>query len=295
MSLSMYMLYINRNQRNLDINQNSTSKKTDTKTSIKHSALTLGTLGESATALTLTNQRFHIQSNKINGTAHKLQVKNIIKGYQFFPVVRLIQFSSMLQAKEWGIQQTETSKILDPKTAGAICSSLAGLPFNYPMECILLDGVQATHQQQPFSLPAAGKKLLTDAAHGKLRGFGATMIRDLPFGAAAVTLPEIIEKQWGGLASNYMSVSSIKTAATLFSAAVFCIATQPADVIKTSIQNNSQLPNNMIKAGKKIVADRGKLALFSGLSARYSKVAATFLILNNGVSALEKWMTGKDA
>jgi hypothetical protein len=77
------------------------------------------------------------------------------------------------------------------------------------------------------------------------------------------------------------------------SSTIFCVGTHPFDVVKTAIQHDLKLPNRFGTVLKKIHKDRGFRAVFSGLTSRYPKVAATFLIVNNGVAGLETWMTGK--
>jgi hypothetical protein len=263
--------------------------------SVKCVALAVGSIVESGVALITTNQRFHKQSNTINKSTHPLSAQALVRGYPFFPVVRTVQLSSMFQAKEAGIGFAKTLlPEASPSTyalTGALCSSLTGLPFNYPMEWILLDGVKASHNNSAFSLCDAAKKLWAETRHCRLRGIAPTLMRDLPFGASVATLPSLLEEKLHPPLAEYLSIASIKTLASLTSAAAFCIGTQPADVIKTTLLNNPSLPNKTLTIGQMIYNTRGWSALFSGLAARYCKVAATFLILNNGVPQLEKHLS----
>jgi len=223
-------------------------------------------------------------------------ISGLTRGASFFPALRFTQFHSMVKAKEWGIQTAQNINPTD-KTAhdlsGAICSSLAALPFNYPMELVLLQGVRASHLNAPFSITNTWARLFRDATHLQLRGITPTLFRDLPFGGMAVTLPGYFETKLQTWTCDSISPSTLKTLATLMASAGFCVGTQPADVVKTAIQQDLKLPNDFNKVLKKMHKERGFRALFSGLQARYPKVAATFLILNNGVSSLETWMTGK--
>lgn len=298
------MLSVYRNSRPVPTRYITTSEATPPKKTpqanshpcIQHTALAIGTTLESGIALLLTNQRFHIQSNKINGTTHKLQNNALSRGYEFFPALRFVQFSVMVKAKEWGIT---TAQDIHPtnKTAhdisGAVCSSLAALPFNYPMEWVLLQGVRASHLNVPFSINSTWKSLFREANHFQLRGMTPTLFRDLPFGGMAITLPGYFEKKLHNWVGEHISTSHIKTVATLMASAIFCVGTQPADVVKTAIQHDLKLPNRFGTVLKKIHTERGLSALFSGLTTRYPKVAATFLILNNLIASIETWMTGK--
>ncbi len=259
----------------------------------KYGAFTVGIGIESAIAQGLTSSRFNIQRNAINSTSIKSTLKDLFKGYQFFSVARLSQFFSMTEAKEWG---KDFSKTYNPNASqsthdlvGAAASSASGVLFGLPMELVLLEGVKSTHEGAAFSLKDTVK--MSDTVRLRARGAGATALRDLPLGGFLVLGAPKIEEALTQFAQDYISAPVIKVVSVLASAAGFCVSTQGADVVKTTIQNNKQLPDKTWDVARQIYEERGIKAFKSGLCPRFSKVATTFLIFNIGVAKLEEGLS----
>jgi hypothetical protein len=277
------------------ISTSSKSSKTPSTGSSKAAAFTVGIGIESAIAQVLTYSRFNIQRNAINSTSIKVTLQDLFKGYQFFSVARLAQFFSMTQAKEVGkaasYAHNPTASQNTHDLVGAAASSASGVLFGLPMELVLLEGVKSTHEGSVFSLKDTVKQTMSDTVRFKARGAGATALRDLPLGGFLVLGAPKIEEALTQFAQDYISAPVIKVVSVLASAAGFCVSTQGADVVKTTIQNNKQLPDKTWDVARQIYEERGIKAFKSGLCPRFSKVAITFLIFNIGVAKLEEGLS----
>jgi hypothetical protein len=254
-------------------------------------ALGLGIGIEATSALGLTNARFNTQRNAVLGVSKNLKPSEYLKCASFFIPARLVQFFSMVEAKEHGKTFSHhmfpSASQLTHNLSGAMFSTVAGLPFSLPMEIVLIKGINAGHQGHPFKLLGTVKESVMDTLRGNIRGTKATVLRDGPYGGCAVALPELLENAFEPVMSGW-SEGLKKPVCSLMAAFFYTVASHPADVIKTAIQNNSDLPDAVVKVGRQIVAERGMKALAAGLLARYLKIGFTFLMLNSIVPQIDK-------
>ncbi len=255
------------------------------------SALFIGIGFEATASLILTNSRFNTQRNAVLGVSKQLKPAEYLKCAGFFIPARLVQFFSMVEAKEQG---KHFSHHMFPRASqlthdlwGAMFSTVVGLPFSLPMEIVLIKGIQAGHEKQPFSLFKTVKDSCMDTLRGNVRGTRATILRDMPYGGCAVALPALLENAFQEHTSGWSDTVK-KPVFSLMAAFFYTLGSHPADVVKTAIQNNPNLPESVSKVGWMIVKERGWGALAAAFPARGTKIGGTFLMLNSIVPALDK-------
>lgn len=252
-------------------------------------ALGIGVSVEATVSLTLTNARFNTQRNAVLGVTKHLNPADYLKCAGFFIPARLVQFFSMVEAKEQGKHFSHhmfpSASPLTHDLWGAAFSTVVGLPFSLPMEIVLIKGIQAGHEKQPFMLLKTVKESVMDTLNGNIRGKKATLLRDMPYGACALALPEFLENTFQVTTAGWSDTVK-KPGFSLMAAFLYAGVTHPADVVKTAIQNNPKLPESVSKVVAMIVKERGWGALSAGFFQRYAKIGFTFVMLNSIVPAL---------
>jgi solute carrier family 25 protein 38 len=136
------------------------------------------------------------------------------------------------------------------------------------------------------SIAGAGRDIIrTEGIKGFFSGFGATAIRDAPYAGLYVLFYEQLKKRLsvvsqkvpvaGELAVNMSgsTSASINFASGILAAGLATAITNPFDAIKTRIQLQPKMYNNMLHAGKKMIAEDGFKSLFDGLGIRMGRKA----------------------
>ncbi len=125
----------------------------------------------------------------------------------------------------------------------------------------------------------------TEGLKGFFSGFGATAIRDAPYAGLYVLFYEQSKKRLSALTQKVPlageklhSMSGGTSAGINFgsgamAAGLATAITNPFDAIKTRIQLQPGKYGNIIKAGKKMVAEDGVKSLFDGLGLRMGRKA----------------------
>jgi transmembrane carrier protein len=126
-------------------------------------------------------------------------------------------------------------------------------------------------------------------AHGMrgfFAGFGATAVRDAPYAGLYVLFYEAWKRQFGlgtpaGTATSTAAAIPNRhgpkaTAALTFTSGVLAAGlatalTNPFDAIKTRLQLQPGVYGNMVRAGRKMVAEEGWRCLFDGLALRMAR------------------------
>jgi hypothetical protein len=123
---------------------------------------------------------------------------------------------------------------------------------------------------------------------GFFAGFGATAVRDAPYAGLYVLFYEAWKRQFGlGSTAGPASVVATEdgvtrkrgaktTAALTFTSGVLAAGlatamTNPFDAIKTRLQLEPGVYGNMVRAGRKMVAEEGWRCLFDGLALRMAR------------------------
>jgi len=258
----------------------------------KAAAFALTMTVESASSQALTTARLNTQYNGIYGTQHRLKLPEYFKGYSFFWVMRLSQFSAMNHAKEWG---TALSKRLNPDASesthngvGGFASSLVGLSFSYPMERVVLEGVKSSQEGISFNLGRSVKRIAQQMMSRKATGMLEVGLRDLPLGACLTVGVPAVNAALTTHAGDLLSVDQIQVIAPGATAVGFCTATQPFDYIKAKLQYSPQLPNNGWTVARQVFKESGVKPFMTGLPDRIKKNVMTFLLANLAMKKVEE-------
>jgi len=168
-------------------------------------------------------------------------------------------------------------------TTGAIARASAGMVL-MPMTVIKVRYESNLYAYK--SIAGAAKDIIrTEGLKGFFSGFGATAVRDAPYAGLYVLFYEQLKKRLSSISNEIpvargqiVSMTGSKSASINFGSGVLAAAlataiTNPFDAIKTRIQLQPKVYNNMIHAATKMIREDGVKSLFDGLGLRMGRKA----------------------
>jgi hypothetical protein len=221
---------------------------------------------ESPIAIALINYRFFQQTQVGNGKGQALSFRDYFRGGHIAGPTRVAGYSLALGAADLG---TATSKSLFPKLSqethylfGGFCSAVVGGVLSVPVEGLMVKCMDAVRNKTQFNVVEA---LFSKPSQAALL---STWAREMPYFLGLSVGPKLT----ASLLPNAIPENQKHTLSLVITATAVSLFTQPADTIKTKVQQNQW---TITKATTEI-AKSGIKNFFVGSIARLAKVYMNF-------------------
>lgn len=172
-------------------------------------------------------------------------------------------------------------------SAGEIAACLVRVP---------VEVVKQRMQAGQYASMMAGARLIwiSDGLPGFFRGYGMTVLREIPFAALQMPLLEAMKSWWSMKKKNSLSPIQVATCGSL-AGGVAAAATTPLDVIKTRLMLGADkhgvgYDRGIIECASRIANHEGLGAFFNGVSARVFWISFGGFIFFGAYDAAQKLM-----
>lgn len=223
---------------------------------------------EAPAAIGLINYRFFQQTQSGNASSYTPKFSEYFTGLHIIGPLRVASYSLALGASELG---QSLAKSLWPSRGqetqylfGGGCSALVGGLLSVPVEGVMVKGMDAIRKNQPFHIMSALRSKPSTSA------ILITWGREMPYFLGLAVGAKLIQP----LLPNYIPESQKENTSLVITATAVSYATQPADTIKSKVQQNQWTIQKAISEMSK----NGFQAFFVGSVPRLLKVYLNFFV-----------------
>jgi len=223
---------------------------------------------ETPSAIALINYRFFKQNEIGSTTTYTPKFTDYFKGLSIVGPLRVATYSFALGASDLGQSVTSyfwpDSRKETQYLVGGGCSALVGGFLSVPVEGVMVKGMDAMRNQHAFNIIEA---LLSKPSSSALF---ATWGREMPYFLGLAVGAKLIQP----LLPNAIPETQKENIALIVTATGVSYATQPADTIKSKVQQNQWT----IRKSVMEMSKNGPQAFFVGALPRLAKVYLNFFV-----------------
>ncbi|KAJ8598591.1 hypothetical protein CTAYLR_001679 [Chrysophaeum taylorii] len=173
--------------------------------------------------------------------------------------------------------------------AAASVGEIAACLVRVPVE-VVKQRMQAGHYS---SMSQGARRILrSDGVAGFFRGYGMTVLREIPFAMLQMPLLEFMKRKWADYQGSEPSPPQVAVCGSI-AGGVAAAATTPLDVVKTRLMLGADLAGvrydqGILECAHRIATHEGPPAFFSGVSARVFWISLGGFIFFGAYDASQK-------
>lgn len=184
---------------------------------------------------------------------------------------------ALMMAPAAMVQYTLMDPLRDvlPLFAAALIAGYLDITIKCPFDRIktMLQGAKTGEKEKTTMLTLLSNTWQESGLRGLWAGYGATLVRDLPYLVIKWLCYTYCQSLLGMLFNGHAAWSNAKNlVAGAVAGAVAATSVTPADVIKTRLQARGDKKANAVQVARDLLAEGGFGALFSGLGPRLMRI-----------------------